>query len=264
MKSLKKTSSELWASFAGAERRYTAGTIVVHFALTNPYYRQASLHSLKFRNEAGEWLNARLADTQEEPDLGAIPLSGKKRLVPVVWSAADDFRIMQAFPGVELSAIFADRPLGAGALTEEIRFTVDVDFTVPEIQKVIQPRGNDPYLQFEFLSPRAVRPCWMHFRLSVDTAESFDSPALLEFDSSLDTAGWQADGGVFPEQGVDGQTEARITFSNAALQSLPAGDYFYRILPVVNQFYPQIDTPADGQVYIGDQVFISGTIQVSG
>jgi hypothetical protein len=94
----------------------------------------------------------------------------------------------------------------------------------------------------------------------VDTVETFDSQNLLAFDTLEDRTGWTVDGQVFPENGVDGNQENKIRLSRSELQNLSPGDYYFRIIPRVDQFWAQIDVPAEGQVYVGTTVDVSGTV----
>ncbi len=263
MKNIQITVSELLISFASYEYRFSAGEVVLWFNIRNPYFYQCSLTSLQYQSQTGEWLDANLSSNQIETDINSISLTGKPRQIGIVWDAASDFRIMKAWSDVAVRAQFNDRPNGTGTPTNLVEFSVDVDFTVKAEPQVIRPRDNDPYLLFNFVNPLAIRPCKMHFTLRIDKVSTFDSEDLMEFDTAEDQTNWTVDGGSYPEEGIDGQTEFNIIYDDPSiLANFSEGPLYFELITKLDQFYPVITEPAMGQVYQGTQVDIEGTISI--
>ncbi|MCF7840074.1 MAG: hypothetical protein K9N22_04785, partial [Candidatus Marinimicrobia bacterium] len=196
-------------------------------------------------------------------DLNIIPSKAASRIIEVLWDAAADLRIMQAFPAVTLAFSFWDRPNQIGTKTAIQEFTVPVDFTLSALGravKMVRPVVHDPYFDFQFVNPKTIRPARMHFRLEVAPNEDFSGPELKVFDTSLDNTGWTVDGNPFPDEGIDGLNQFRIGLNQVELAGLTTGDWYYRITPIVSQFQAAITDPINGQVFLDTVIDVSGTI----
>lgn len=261
----KKTISEIDWSFDSYSQDYYSGRVDIHLLMTNPALRYASFVSFKYKaTSSGGWVNATLANEQSEPDLNYIPLSPRKRRVTIGWDAATDLRIMKAHENVEIQFQFNDREDRSGEDTQIRTFVLSkVDFTVQDKPRIYSPLPNDPYFEFEFRAPKAIRPCRMHFILEVDVSPNFDSNALLQYSSAETQEGWTYGGYAFPESGIEGNVKQLVKHINAELANLSEDIiYYYRVTPIVNQFLPVISNPIEGQVLIGTSLTIEGTVDI--
>jgi len=264
MTRISKGVSEVQWEFDSYRVDLEQGFISLLFQMSNSYMEKASLGAAKWQSPAtGEYLPLTLASQQVE-DLSALPLTARRRLVEVVWDAAEDLRIMQAFPAVTLAFSFWDRPNQGGRETPVQEFQVPVDFTLSALGrgvKMVRPLDHDPYFDFEFLTPLLIRPGRLHFKLELDQAESFDSPAYIAADSDLDQTYWTADGGSFPADGVDGTAVHRVKYAGPELDQLAAGDWYYRLQVRVSQFRARITAPQSGQVFNSTTIQVQGVVE---
>lgn len=263
MSIIEKTSTEIKWEFLDSEIQLTTGLIALRIRMSNPYYMQASLGVAKWISPAtGEYLPITWAASQiEDPD--SIKLLGAIRTVTLLWDAAADLRIMQAWPSITLALSFWDRPGQTGIQTAVQEFSVPVDFTLSALERyigLIRPVSHDPYFQFDFVTPLTIRAARLHFRLEIDRVESFDSLDCQVYDTALDRTGWTADGEVFPESGLDALIKHRVALSHPSLESVGLGNWVYRISPVVSQFESNISSPVEGQVFLDTTIDVAGTI----
>jgi len=258
------SSTEIQFNYESFTQNYSDGTIDIVIKAKNPFFNACSVGEFKFKSQStDEWLPCTAYGTQEE-DLTEMPLTGAYRLITIRWDAGTDLRIMQAWTNVEMSLTLYDRPDSAGAETHAELFTVSsVDFTINDISSVVHPTSNDPFMEFEFYHPTTIRDGVVHFRIDVDTVETFDSANLESFDTDDSTTDWQEDDSAFPEIGTDGTSQSKIELSNSTLTNLPDDTtFYYQIVPKVDQFYAVVDSPSNNQVFIGTSVTISGTVEV--
>ncbi len=256
-----KTKSEILWSFDSASVIYSEGVVELHFLMKNPVGMSASLAVFQFQKDS-TWYDATLMGAQYE-DVTDFPLTAKWREVIIRWDGASDLRLVQSWLSVPFRVAFNDRALGAGMETEvREHIMTEVDFTIQGEANVISPRSNDPYLNFNFITPLAVRPSRLHFLLEVDTVDTFDSGDYLVFNSRDDQTGWGFSGGAFPSEGVDGQLSNRVTFVDASLGAMTQTNIFYRITPIVDQVLVSFDSPTEGQVFVSTSIPVSGSVVV--
>ncbi len=262
-----KTQSEILWSFDNHEIIYKEGVVELSFIMKNPRGYKASLASFQFYNDyASEWVPASL-DAVQYVSLGGFPLSGKFEKVIIRWDCASDLRIMKAFQNVRFAVAFNDREELVGTETELREYTIpEVDFTIQDEPRVIRPHSNDPYLIFEFLNPKSIRDALLHFKLEVDTVDTFDSQNLVSFSSFDDQTGWQyvLNGAwtALPSEGLSGLQFWKFKFEDASLTALTGGDYYFRITPVLSQIQVHISSIADGQVFQTTTIPVNGSVVI--
>jgi len=263
-----KTTSELNFGLSGYTQDVLSGAVELTFEILNPYIGFASLSSFKYKAQgSGEWLNATLM-SEQKVDVDNIQLTTRNRMVVIRWDAAQDLRIMQAFTDVEIAIELNDRAQQSGTPSELKEFSLSsVDLRSQAEIKMVRPKANDPYMEFVFTVPVPPRQAKINFLIEVDITESFDSSFYLSFHSYLDQTGWSIDGASFPAPGVDGigmaTGDRMVSFTHNDLSNLSSGtQYYYRVVPILDQFLPFVDNISDGQVIIGTLVDISGTVEV--
>jgi len=253
-----KTKSEIQFAILGAECDKEKGIVSIIIEAKNPYNFPCSVKSFKFAID-NEWFPV-TAYTEQEVDFDAIPLTGRMKRYKLNWDAAKDLRIMQVWENLRMVLILNDRSYLAGVDSEPQYYTIPlIDFTVKEVKRIVLPYSNDPYFNLMFVNQKTCRPSLMNFILDVATDENFLN-VIKSFDTRESQSGWTYEQGIFPENGVPGETEHEIIFASPELAGLDEGDYFIRVTPIVTQFYVNISFPENGQVFIGGQVNIEGDV----
>lgn len=255
-----KTKSEIQFSIVGAEVDIEKGIVGVLIEAKNPYNYPGSVKSFQFGIDEA-WFPATI-HTDQDVDFDEIPLSGRMKRYKLNWDAAGDLRIMQPWNNIKFAVILNDRTLFAGVDSEVQKYTIPlIDFTIKDIKRIVFPYSNDPYFNLMFINKKTCRPSLINFLLEVATDENF-SNIVKSFDTREDQTGWTYEGGAFPEIGIQGESEHEVIFASSELAELSEGNYYIRITPIVTQFYVTITSPYDGQVFIGGEVDIEGTVTV--
>lgn len=233
MANVKKTPSEIYHAIASVEQVTAIGIIKIKINIRNPFLQVGSLGVLQYKKDGDPtYSNCTLADDQDI-DTDNIPLTGFDQQITLYWDAADDVGVAAAFDDVLIRVTFYDRASQVGMETGYQVTTTDIDFTIGAIVKITKPKINDPYLNIEFYNPMTIRSSLVHFLFEIATDEDF-SNVVISFDSSESQAEWGYDGGAFPEAGIPGATEHKITLEDETLPALDDGDYYYRITPSVS------------------------------
>ncbi len=262
-----KTQSEILWSFDSHEVIYKEGIVELSFIMKNPRGYKASLTTFQFYNEyAAEWVPASL-DAVQYVSLGGFPLTGKFERVIIRWDCASDLRIMKVFQNVRFAVAFNDREELIGTETELREYTIpEIDFTIQDEPRIIKPHSNDPYLIFEFVNPKSIRDALLHFKLEVDTVDTFDSQELIMFNSYDDQTGWKYDvNGVWTNlipEGLSGLSYWKFKFEDASLTALTGGDYYFRITPILSQIKVHFNSIADGQVFQTTTIPVNGYVEI--
>ncbi len=255
-----KTKSEIQYSIIGVEIDTENGVVGILIEAKNPYNYPCSVKDIKFEID-GVWFPATIY-TDQEVDFDEIPLSGRMKRYKLNWDAAGDLRVMQSWNNLKVAVTLNDRAELAGVDSETQEYTIPlIDFTVTEIKRMVFPYSNDPYFDLMFVSKKTCRPSLMNFLLKVATDENFTN-IVKSFDTREDQTGWTYDEGAFPENGIPGESEHEIIFASSELAELSEGNYYIRITPIVTQFYVTITSPYDGQVFVGGDIDIEGTVTV--
>jgi len=255
-----KTKSEIQYSIVGAEVDLEKGIVGILIEAKNPYNYPCSVKEIQFGID-GEWYPATIY-AEQEVDFDEIPLSGRMKRYKLNWDAAGDLRVMQSWNNLKVAVTLNDRSSLAGVDSETQEYTIPlIDFTVTEIKRMVFPYSNDPYFDMMFVNKKTCRKSLMSFILDVAIDENFTN-IVKSFDTRLDQTGWTYEDGVFPENGVPGEVEHEIIFASSELAELTEGNYYIRITPIIVQFYVTITSPYDGQVFIGDEIDIEGTVTV--
>lgn len=260
--STSKTLTEIWwrwdspASVAHSNE----GCVELRFLMKNPYDNPGKLYSLEFSVDGGTTRYPATVLPDKGVGASAFDLNAKTKQISVWWFAGYDLRIMREFTGVKLYAKFCEDL--TGDISEERNATIDVDLRPTGHFSLITPRTNDRYFNLKFVSKQTVLSGAMHFLIEIDTVDTFDSPDLRTFSTREAPLEWLCDGGAFPEEGVLTTASHIIEYNSGVLGNLSVDDYHYRITADFDQFYPVITYPADGQVFVGETIDVTGKIMV--
>lgn len=255
-----KTLTEIWWRWDDppTKAHLTEGCVECRFLVKNPYDNPGKLYSLEFSVDGGITRFPATVLPNKGVGAAAFDLNAKIKQISVWWFAGYDLRIMRQFTGVKLYAKFCEDL--TGDQTEERSTTIDVDLRPTGHFTVISPRSNDRYFNLKFVSKQTVIPGVLHFSVEIDKVDTFNSPDLHVLSTRDAPLEWLCDGGAFPEEGVPSTGNHIIEFNTALLGGFSEGDYHYRITADFDQFYPIITYPADGQVFVGETIDVTGKV----
>jgi len=227
---VKKTPSEVYCEIESLVANVVTGIVTINILIRNPYCANGSLGVLQFIKEGDELHSECTLAEDQDIDVDSIELTGRNQRIALYWDAAIDVGIAEAFEGVSVRVAFYDEESQAGEMSDYTTDTIDLNFTIGNVDNVTKPKVNDPYLDFEFFNPPTIRPSLVHFLLEVATDTLF-ADIVATFDSSASQTEWSFDGGAFPSIGIPGTDEWKITCEDESLPLLEDGDYYYRITP---------------------------------
>ncbi|MDZ7795520.1 MAG: hypothetical protein U5N56_00040 [Candidatus Marinimicrobia bacterium] len=255
-----KTLTEIWWRWdsPSSQAHFTDGCVELRFLVKNPYDNPGKLYSLEFSLDGGTTRYPATVLPDKGVGATAFDLNAKIKQISVWWFAGYDLRLMRKFNGVKVYARFCEDL--TGDQTEERSAQLDVDLRPTGHFSVITPRSNDRYFNLKFVSKETVIPGVLHFTVEIDKVGTFDSPDLQVLSTRDTPLEWLCDGGAFPEEGVESSSNHIIEFNSSLLGSLTEDEYYYRITADFDQFYPVITYPADGQVFIGETIDVTGHV----
>ncbi len=208
------------------------------FVWTHYLGNNCSLDDYEYNIGAG-WVAMTLSGDQVESDLDNIPINSRKKKVVIVWAGGEDLTADQIYATVSVRLTFNDEPSQAGSESQEETYVIgEVDFTPTEEIIPYRPYPDDQDFPVKFKNLQSYSNVKLHYKIEVDSVNTFDSGDYLSYDTAVSQTNWTFDGGAFPSAGVnpvvDITTAEEIVFSNAALTALAIGDWFIRITRSLN------------------------------
>lgn len=183
------------------------GDVKLYLSIWNHYVSDnCSIDTAQYNIGAG-WVNMTLSANQVE-SVSSIPITSRKRKYVYYWDAAADLDATQEYTNVQVRFEFNDEPSAAGETSAAVSYTIDsIDFRPTTDIIPYKPFPNDEDFIVKFKNLLSYSSVSLHFKIEVDTVNTFDSVDYSSADTSVSTTGWTFDGGAFPGGGASPVTD---------------------------------------------------------
>jgi len=200
-----KQTGEVGFSIDGYE--VVEADIIIYISIWN-HYMSANCSLEQAEYEIGGGRNTITVSGNQVESITDIPVSSKKRIYKLYWDAGGDLTAEEIFTDIDICLVFNDQPSSAGASSvEQLMRISTIDFTPTTDIIPYKPFPNDEEFVVKFKNLVSQSSVKLHFKIEVDTVNTFDSGDYSFVDTSVSQVNWTFDGGAFPGAGVDPVTD---------------------------------------------------------